>query len=114
MVQGGGLLLIVGVVFVVELIETFGGLVSCLVSGLVSDDVAGSGAVFPCGSLHGMNRYLPMPPIETIALGDFDESDMDTNPIFRNCFRKRVLRLALHGRFALLEIAPKVPFLVMS
>ena len=84
----------------------------------VGVDVAvcvGAGTEFLLGELlHGMKRYFPTPEVETSGLGDFDESDIDMNPILRNCLRKRMLRLTLHGRLGLLETAPKVPFLVMS
>ena len=56
----------------------------------VGVDVAacvGAGAEFLLAEPHGMKRYLPTPEVETSGLGDFDESDIDMNPILRNCRR---------------------------
>ena len=55
-----------------------------VVSALVDD---GAGAEFLLAEPHGMKRYLPTPEVETSGLGDLDESDIDMNPIFRNCLR---------------------------
>ena len=47
----------------------------------------GAGAEFRLAEPHGMKRYFPTPEVETSGLGDFDDRDIDMNPIFRNCLR---------------------------
>ena len=82
----------VGLLFVAfEMVAVVGFTVGFGLAAVVGVDVAvcvGADAEFLLGELpQGMNKYLPTPDDDTIGIGDLDESDIDMNPILRNCLR---------------------------
>ena len=96
MVFSFGLIVDVWVDLLVGLIVVFGmvvgftvglGLATVVGGGVDVAACVGAGAEFLLAEPHGMKRYLPTPEVETSGLGDLDESDIDMNPIFRNCLR---------------------------